>query len=256
LNKKSIIICSTIIVAFVVLSITWVLYKEYHEQRLQQRLGIRYPVVRNDPELLQQMIKEGHSLDDGPLIYEAISNTRPNARERNYTLQEIQDWDTKASLLVEILIEHGADLNSTGGIVDWPPLAFAACWHLETVVEMLLKAGADPNLGIKADNNSPLHWAFVYFWDDRKNNRILELLVHYGADVNALDEHGDTSLHKAIDHEADISIIKLFLEAGADPSLKNKDGLTALDMERSCPDPNAEVVKLLEYYLREAKKKN
>ena len=55
------------------------------------------------------------------------------------------------------------------------------------------------------------------------------MLIASGADVNATQRHGFTSLHAAGQH-GDIELVELLLSAGADPTALNDDGATAADL--------------------------
>jgi len=44
-------------------------------------------------------------------------------------------------------VEHGADVNLIGGSNQWSPLFYAAVSGHQSLVELLLKIGADPQVG-------------------------------------------------------------------------------------------------------------
>ncbi|KAL5495278.1 hypothetical protein ACEPAI_741 [Sanghuangporus weigelae] len=52
---------------------------------------------------------------------------------------------------------------------------------------------------------------------------------HAGIDVNAIDEYGFTALHLACDR-GNVESVKVLLRKGADASLKDSDGLSALEL--------------------------
>lgn len=82
---------------------------------------------------------------------------------------------------------------------------------------------------------TPLHIATEF-----ANASVVEYLLNSEADVNAVDRFGETALHVAVDfvkyygnkqrHKLDrqIDVIKLLLERGCDPNLKNKNGVTPI----------------------------
>ena len=69
---------------------------------------------------------------------------------------------------------------------------------------------------------------------------VTELLVKHGANVNAADLWKFSPLHEAA-AKGKYEIVKLLLKHGADPTKKNRDGATALEMVQG----NQEVADLL-----------
>lgn len=65
----------------------------------------------------------------------------------------------------------------------------------------------------------------AYVWRDDKAR--VEKLLARGADVNAVDNDGDTALHGAA-QSGNVEIVRLLLDKGANPNAKNKVGGTPL----------------------------
>ncbi|XP_067908702.1 poly [ADP-ribose] polymerase tankyrase-2 isoform X4 [Heterodontus francisci] len=103
------------------------------------------------------------------------------------------------------------------------PLHFAAGYNRVSVVEYLLQNGADVHAKDKG-GLVPLHNACSY-----GHYEVAELLVKHGAVVNVADLWRFTPLHEAA-AKGKYEICKLLLLHGADPTKKNRDGNTALDL--------------------------
>ncbi len=72
---------------------------------------------------------------------------------------------------------------------------------------------------------------------------LAQFLLNSGADINAQDVSGYTSLMRRV-YEKGGSVLEFLLARGADPKIKNKQGETALDIARRYNLPN--IVALLE----------
>ncbi len=133
--------------------------------------------------------------------------------------------------VVRALIELGADANKPDES-HGSPLHYA-CWQgdgnggrekqVAETVQALIDAGADPNL--LSRGKRPLHEAVFGDWGSPKS---VEVLLRNGADVNALNEHGQTALMLAAQH-GEPECVRLLLNGGADRTLKDKQGKTAFD---------------------------
>ncbi|KAK1793872.1 hypothetical protein P4O66_010697 [Electrophorus voltai] len=103
------------------------------------------------------------------------------------------------------------------------PLHFAAGYNRVAVVEYLLEHGADVHAKDKG-GLVPLHNACSY-----GHYEVAELLVIHGAVINVADLWKFTPLHEAA-AKGKYEICKLLLQHGADPTKKNRDGNTPLDL--------------------------
>jgi ankyrin repeat protein len=179
---------------------------------------------------------------------------------------------------VKLLLEHGAEVNPAKGVMNnASPLFLAAFAGDGDNIALLLAKGADPNhrmdvLGVfptspligavgfgdaatvKAliaggadvrekdpDSMTPLHWSVVAHHADAA-----KALLAGGAEVNVVDRFGYTPLMYAstIDY-GDAETAALLLKAGADRSIKDKKGQTAMDHAHDFPYIRAELEKAL-----------
>ncbi|MDO5465146.1 MAG: ankyrin repeat domain-containing protein, partial [Akkermansia sp.] len=119
----------------------------------------------------------------------------------------------------QLIIASGANINSTNSVGN-TPLHEAAKYNQTECVQALIEAGADVNKG----NNTPLSEAV-----QKGHIECIQLLLYTpGIDINCLvNWFDDTALHYAVkENRADI--LSLFIKAGADVNIRNKDGKTPL----------------------------
>ena len=157
--------------------------------------------------------------------------------------------------VIEALLDAGADPDVRTGEDG------ATMLHRTDSVEItetLLDAGADPDVR-DSRGYTPLHWLATGGGEAGNRIELMLALVDAGADLNAKDgEYGDTPLTRiliagnlklanallevgadpnAVNHDGDTSLhrsswssqeIEFLLDAGADPRLRNNDGETPL----------------------------
>ncbi len=177
--------------------------------------------------------------------------------------------------MIAFLLEEGAEVNATNHY-GLSALMQAVRNKQEKTVELLLKAGANPNLttqdqpaailqgrptveifrqlitaGATVDKrdiagNTALHWASAH-----GDEAAVTFLLKAGADVNAVNNTGNTPLLEAINHPSRPEVVRLLLAHGADPHVKNNFGYTAwavlLDPRESLEQgmPRLPVAKML-----------
>jgi len=119
---------------------------------------------------------------------------------------------------VQILLDHGAEIDATSGKSPHTPLGNAAAYNKRAVVRLLLQRGANVNLQTKGDDGgilpAPLHQA-----TRRGLLQVVEILLEYKPDLELRDSSNLTPLGLACQHR-DIEIAKRLLAAGADPKTK------------------------------------
>ena len=144
--------------------------------------------------------------------------------------------------LLEILIQAGADVNAyhPDPVVTHnthTPLTLAVQKGYERSVDLLLEAGADPDLE-NPRRDKPLYLAVVY-----RRRSIMEKLIQAGADVNGRLKDNSTPLTIAA-RAGYANIVECLLSRGADPHLRDAEGKTALEWARYCK--RTAVIRVLE----------
>ena len=102
---------------------------------------------------------------------------------------------------------------------DESPLMLAALHGLLAECQGLIERGADVN----KPGWAPLHYAAT-----NGHLSVMQLLIEENAYLDAESPNGSTPLMMAA-HYGTPSAVKLLLESGADPTLKNSLGLSAID---------------------------
>ncbi|HEY4199249.1 MAG TPA: ankyrin repeat domain-containing protein [Devosiaceae bacterium] len=120
---------------------------------------------------------------------------------------------------VALLADLGAD-PAERGYDGQTALHMAAMARDKPYLQILLDHGADPNVRGGPREGSVLSEALM----DGNSDAVLLLLAHH-ADPNVTDRQDDTPLHVAA-QISDYANMLALLEAGADPTLRNKQGKT------------------------------
>jgi uncharacterized protein len=110
--------------------------------------------------------------------------------------------------LVEVLLEAGADVNPANNSGK-TPLTEAAYWGHDKVVERLIVAGADVNAIGSDDDWTPLMKCLAFNKPD-----VAQVLLKAGADPNIRNSDGKTALTLAVEDKKN-AIAQLLREAGA-----------------------------------------
>lgn len=152
-------------------------------------------------------------------------------------LYALVNWDMKES--VKLLLDAGADPNTRD---DWrnDPLLVAA--RNVEMATLLLEHGADLNARNGVGEN--VLSAILYYYD---REAVADFLLSKGLNIDDGAENGDTALMRAVQY-GNAGAVRYLLSKGADRSVKNKAGLTALDLARQAKGNrhNELIIKLLE----------
>lgn len=146
---------------------------------------------------------------------------------------------------VELLLKSGANPNvyvEGNGVINSTPLLKAIGRQNAAIVKTLIAAGANVNTPShryyqpEQKDMSPLMQAIVATYT-RDSMDIFNCLLSGGAEVNYTTYDGYTALmvaaamkHSVYKQEAVYAMAEVLLRKGADPSLRNSKGQTALDL--------------------------
>ncbi|MDP2436270.1 MAG: ankyrin repeat domain-containing protein, partial [archaeon] len=127
--------------------------------------------------------------------------------------------------LLETLLNTGKYSVNERDADGWTPLHYACHQGAFSMIRLLLKAEANPNLGTN-DGTSPLHYLVRQPASDEMLDTLRDLLGSVG-NVDAPNRFGETPLFSAI-LRANIRALEMLLEEGSDPNKTQRDGDTPL----------------------------
>jgi ankyrin repeat protein len=121
--------------------------------------------------------------------------------------------------VAEFLLRQGVDVNALDKSGQTP--LYSAVRRGSTVLK-LLEAGAMVNI-VDNEGKTPLHYAAA------DSSEVSKILVGKGISLGAKDKFGNTPLHEAAKVNRS-HLVRILIELGADPTIKNLEGKTAPDL--------------------------
>ncbi|ELR02431.1 hypothetical protein VC83_04307 [Pseudogymnoascus destructans] len=128
--------------------------------------------------------------------------------------------------IVQLLLDHGADINAKNQDSDRTPLFWAAGSGHASVVKLLLEAGAEPNGAEENGRTTPLAVAAV-----RGHEDAVWALLEWEGDGVDIDRKGFADRRTVLSHSAEDGqelIVTRLLDRGADPDSRDLRGWTPL----------------------------
>ena len=218
-----------------------------------------YAIVGGNPAIVELLISRGATIEshserflDYATAYDHVEITKlllENGADPSKA-PRILDDNSDMSVLLKA---HGVppkDINAQSHM-GWPPLVYACRGdngeHPEEI-ERLLALGADIDIQ-NYKGKTGLHCAAKAGF-----LKVINLLIEKGATVDAIDNDGETPLFEAIrstikNGEKQRAALEALLIKGADPNIKNRKGLTPLQVAQRMRRADAEkIVELLQSY--------
>lgn len=205
-------------------------------------------------EALHLAVRAGHLGDVTRLI---AAGTPVDVRDALGSTPLLDASWTGETEIAKFLIEHGADVNAHHSESGSTPLQYAVLTGRIEMTKLLLQAHASVSSEYR-DGQSLLHVAAA-----RGYGAIIDLLVHAGGNVQALDANGNTPLDSAVLHDQPfafaallrnhanvryvhpldgrgalheacmrgyVDMLQPLIDAGADPTARDRFGQTPLDI--------------------------
>jgi len=158
---------------------------------------------------------------------------------------------SKSPEIVQCFIDNGVDVNfQADGNGTYPSALYTAFQERRLdMMELLLNAGADPNLSWEEENSITgimTSGITVIFGSVNRHEPIyldiLKLLIKKGANINKEDSFGNTLLITACER-GNLEGVKILLTNGANPNQANYESKKPLDL--AIKSENKELINLL-----------
>ncbi|KAK8527727.1 hypothetical protein V6N13_085536 [Hibiscus sabdariffa] len=187
--------------------------EKFIHAKYAEKLFVRKPKDKQHPNSVAQQIWEGVRANDKKAVYRCIVNCEAD-------INAVYEQSPGSSLTLAkamLLQEHeNADNNSSYMRADSSDRFSASSFNLVGTSE--------GQVTDDLDGCTLLHLAC-----EAADIGMLELLLQYGANINATDSRGQTPVHRCI-LRGKAAFAKLLLTRGADPHALNKEGKPPLEL--------------------------
>ncbi|XP_022764147.1 ADP-ribosylation factor GTPase-activating protein AGD3-like isoform X1 [Durio zibethinus] len=203
--------------------------EKFIHAKYAEKLFVRKPKDKQHSHSVAQQIWEGVRANDKKAVYHCIVNC-----EADVNAVYEQSFGSSSTLAKMMLLqEHAnADNNSSYITGDSSDRSSASSFNLVGT--------SDVQTMENLDGCTLLHLAC-----ETGDIGMLELLLQYGANINAMDSRGQTPLHRCI-LKGKAALAKLLLTRGADPQALNREGKTPLELAVESHFDDSEVLALFD----------
>jgi ankyrin repeat protein len=206
---------------------------DVHEQESGGFTTLMGAAKIGNPEMVQFLLAEGVDVN-------ARSDQKETAlhyavgRLRDYKINESSYYGDPEKILeiVRLLLEAGADPNATmaNGYLFFTGLS---AWAIKgQLTPLMISIGYIPELLIAygADVNAQNEYGLTALMINSHfgMTEAMQTLIKHGATIDAQDSNGQTALFYSINYSSNTEAIKLLLDSGASVTIKNNLGLTVL----------------------------
>ncbi len=183
-------------------------------------------IQRDDARALAELQQMGFDLN----------SPSPDLQPPLHVALSAESWRAAGFLIAQGSVD--VEARSTA---DETPLMMAALKGRLDLVRQLIERRAQVN----KPGWTPLHYAATHSGPDAPE--ITRLMLEHHAYINAESPNGSTPLMMAARY-GHATVVKLLLEEGADPLVKNQQGLTAIDFAHQAGRPD--VAELIGAFVR------
>lgn len=177
---------------------------------------------------IEQWIAEGFDVNQ-------VSQNPPYWTPLQDAVDEL-DYNNSTAI-VERLLQAGANPNYWYPSSINSPLMMAITREHSYTAKLLLEYGADPNVRT-SEGMSPLRWSA-----QKDDLEMVKLLLNHGLSVNSINDPGGIEGMNALGiaiSRLNLAMVKILIDAGADPTFKDANLRDAEDIIPSDADPKVQ----------------